>query len=199
MRAGAWSAWSRRTPTCSTARSRRTCAWPSATPPSEELDGALAAARLLDWTERAAGGPADRGRRARRAHLRRSAPAPGDRASAARRLPRADPRRARRAPRHAHRRCDRRRPADDHRGSDDAADHAPADRAAGRRRGAGARPRPRARTRHARRAGGSRRALRRAVAARAAMPSGLMCLARPAGRDAPARSIRPCPACRTRR
>ena len=54
------------------------------------------------------------GGRARRAHVRRSAPAPGGRQGAARGLPAARPGRARRASRHSDRGRDRRRPAGAH-------------------------------------------------------------------------------------
>ena len=53
--AGAWSGWSRRTRTSSTARSRRTCGWRRREASDEELRAALAAVRLLDWAEQLPG------------------------------------------------------------------------------------------------------------------------------------------------
>ena len=56
-------------------RSRRTSAWPGARRPSISCAGRSRSARLLDWAEGAAGRPRHRGRRARRADLRRPAAA----------------------------------------------------------------------------------------------------------------------------
>ena len=175
--AGGSSGWSPRTPTCSTARSRRTCGWPDARRATDQLRAALAAVRLLDWAEGLPEGLGTEVGERGRADVGRPTPAPGDRQGPARRLSRARPRRARRAPGHADRGCDRRRPAGDHAREGDSADHPPARRAAGGRRGAGARSRPGDRARHATPSSSpAAGAMRRCGSGRTARPpSGRLC------------------------
>ena len=115
---------------------------------------------------RPAAGTQDAGRRQRRQHLRRSAPAARACPRAAGGLPGAGRRRARRTPGHRDRRRAGHGPACDHDGSVGAADHAPRRRARDGRRADRARPRSGNRTWHARPVACRGRVLREHVGSR---------------------------------